>query len=324
NQTHPNAAPPSIRAAYEGANLRFGIIEFGEIMPLQFPVGNEHLAIGAFVSGYTLAYFSGGTDHVYYSTYYVRNGIVPVSYRELENTPARVSVEVVTRTLDGVLGIRRVFTFRRDKKHVGVTTEVQNLSTGPVTQVVLKEDTDWDMDGDVSDDGWAYDRPRNMVYAWDENYAAVGADETPDAMDIFGWNDYTSRVTIIDLPRGPVLNFDGLEVLHFELGTLEAGQTRPLSLAYGFGSTLEELQREMDEAIGATWLSVSPDSGVVAPGGSAELAVTFDPGVLPTGDYEAQVVVDSNDPDEAEVSLPASLHVTGIPDLQVTPLSLDF
>jgi subtilisin family serine protease len=324
NQTHPTIPPPSIRTDYIGTFLRFGITDFGEIMPFQSPIGNEHLAVGSFLDGYTVAYFSGGADHVYYTVYGNRIGIVPVSYQELENTPTRVVVEVVTRTVDGVLGIRRVFTFVRAKKHVLVATEVRNLSPNPTLQVVFKEDTDWDMDGDFEDDSWAYDRPRNMVYAWDQNYGAVASEISPDVMDIYGWNDYTERATIIDVPRGPVDSFDGLEVLHFELGTLEAGQMRPVKLAYAVGASLEELQRSMDEAVGVPWLSVEPSAGIVPAGGSADLAVTFDPGLLPTGDYAGQVVVESNDPDEPDVPVPASLHITGVPHLTVSPASLDF
>jgi hypothetical protein len=69
---------------------------------------------------------------------------------------------------------RRVFTFSEGES-MAVTTELQNLSPSTVTQVVLKEDTDWDVDNDYDDDGWDYDRTRSMVYAWDEHYAAVGA-----------------------------------------------------------------------------------------------------------------------------------------------------
>jgi hypothetical protein len=143
-------------------------------------------------------------------------------------------------------------------------------------------------------------------------------------MDIYGWNDYASRATTVDIPSGPVLRYDGMEVLHFELGTLGPTQRRPVSLAYAVGSNLAELQQEMDLATGVRWLAVNPETGVVPAGGSAELAVTFDPGNLATGDYAGQIVVESNDPDEAEVALPASLHVTGIPDLALSPESLDF
>jgi hypothetical protein len=103
-------------------------------------------------------------------------------------------------------------------------------------------------------------------------------------------------------PAGPVLQFDGLEVLHFELGTLGPAQSVPVNLAYGVGSDKTELQQVMDEAVGsASWLSVNPESGVVPAGGSADVAVTFDPGTFPTGDYAARILVDSNDPDEAQV-----------------------
>src|SRR5262245_61929252 len=49
-----------LSGGYSGAALAFGITNYGEVMPFQHPVGNEHLAVGNWYSGYTLAYVANG------------------------------------------------------------------------------------------------------------------------------------------------------------------------------------------------------------------------------------------------------------------------
>ena len=73
-----------------------------------------------------------------------------------------------------------------------------------------------------------------------------------------------------------------------------------------------------------SWLQVDPHSGTVPPGGRVEVAVTFDANQLNGGDYNAELVVQSNDPDEAEVRVPTRLHVTGAPDVTLSATALDF
>ena len=72
------------------------------------------------------------------------------------------------------------------------------------------------------------------------------------------------------------------------------------------------------------WLTVTPTSGRIAAGGSLPIQVTFNALGLTGGTYSGSIVVNSNDPDESTVSLPAQLHVIGAPDLAVAPASLDF
>jgi hypothetical protein len=75
---------------------------------------------------------------------------------------------------------------------------------------------------------------------------------------------------------------------------------------------------------GIPWLSAAPTSGTVAAGSSTDIVVTFDATGLFGGDYLADLLVKSNDPDEPQVRVPAHLHVTGVPDIDVTPVSLAF
>ncbi len=79
-----------------------------------------------------------------------------------------------------------------------------------------------------------------------------------------------------------------------------------------------------DEAIGITWLAINPGSGTIPAGQSLDVQVTFVATDLFGGDYRANIRIFSNDPDEPEVIVPAHLHVTGAPDIAVSPDTLDF
>jgi len=57
------------------------------------------------------------------------------------------------------------------------------------------------------------------------------------------------------------------------------------------------------------WLSAMPRSGSIPAGSSMDIEVTFDATGLCGGQYDANIVISSNDPDEPEVIVPAHLHV---------------
>ncbi len=60
----------------------------------------------------------------------------------------------------------------------------------------------------------------------------------------------------------------------------------------------------------SSWLSVNPARGTVSAGNSMNIAVNFDANSLNVGDYRANVVIASNDPDENPVQMPITLKVT--------------
>ena len=59
------------------------------------------------------------------------------------------------------------------------------------------------------------------------------------------------------------------------------------------------------------WASVTPVSGTVAPGANGSIAFTVDAGPLGVGVYAADVVLTTNDPDAAEVTIPVTLTAAG-------------
>jgi hypothetical protein len=64
-----------------------------------------------------------------------------------------------------------------------------------------------------------------------------------------------------------------------------------------------------DSSSPVVWLYVDTTSGTVPADDSAKIEVTFDATGLDIGDYYANIIVSSNDPDEEKIIVPANLHV---------------
>ncbi|MEQ9007414.1 MAG: choice-of-anchor D domain-containing protein, partial [Ekhidna sp.] len=79
-----------------------------------------------------------------------------------------------------------------------------------------------------------------------------------------------------------------------------------------------------DEGMFHSWLKLAQNGGNLAPGESLELEVTFDATGLFGGEYSANLIIESNDPINTEVTVPVALDVTGAPDISVSSNSLDF
>jgi hypothetical protein len=72
------------------------------------------------------------------------------------------------------------------------------------------------------------------------------------------------------------------------------------------------------------WISFDIKSGTIPSADSVLVEITFDATNLYGGDYFADIIITSNDPDEPEVTVPAHLHVTGAPDITVSEDTLDY
>jgi len=72
------------------------------------------------------------------------------------------------------------------------------------------------------------------------------------------------------------------------------------------------------------WLTVSPAAGTIPPGGSETVAAYFDASGLFGGTYEADIVVNSNDPAVPTMPIPVTMHVTGAPQIEVSDTLIDF
>ncbi|HMB69516.1 MAG TPA: FlgD immunoglobulin-like domain containing protein, partial [bacterium] len=61
------------------------------------------------------------------------------------------------------------------------------------------------------------------------------------------------------------------------------------------------------------WLQLSPTSGVIAAGEQEDLTLDFDSTGLPFGEYDANLTINSNDPDESPMVVPVTLTVVDPP-----------
>jgi len=65
----------------------------------------------------------------------------------------------------------------------------------------------------------------------------------------------------------------------------------------------------IENTFGVTWLSVDPSSGTIPGRDSMNIVVTYDAAEMLLGDYFAELVTSSNDPDEPELTVPAHMRV---------------
>ena len=99
-------------------------------------------------------------------------------------------------------------------------------------------------------------------------------------------------------------------------------QNQTESLGFTIGNTGEgDLHFDITDTEGGAsgadcpWLSHSPTSGTVSPGGSTSISTEVDAGGLSAGDHEAEILVSSNDPASTVTSLPVTATVIAAPDL---------
>ena len=88
-------------------------------------------------------------------------------------------------------------------------------------------------------------------------------------------------------------------------------------LAFGIADVLDTATGQT-----ATWLSTDPTMGFVDPDAAAAVSLVFNATDLPAGNYLADVIVSTNDPDEDPTTIPARMAVRA-PDIGVTPIKLD-
>ncbi|MGH7453147.1 MAG: choice-of-anchor D domain-containing protein, partial [bacterium] len=75
---------------------------------------------------------------------------------------------------------------------------------------------------------------------------------------------------------------------------------------------------------GTNWLTERPINGRIEADSTSSIELKVDTKGLLDGDYQATVFVASNDPDELEVPVPITLHVTGVPEIAVSRDTLNY
>jgi subtilisin family serine protease len=72
------------------------------------------------------------------------------------------------------------------------------------------------------------------------------------------------------------------------------------------------------------WLAIEPEHGITNPDAHSELTITLDASNLWGGTYQGTVMIKSNDPHSSSIDVPVTLHVTGAPDIYVSPETIAF
>ena len=75
---------------------------------------------------------------------------------------------------------------------------------------------------------------------------------------------------------------------------------------------------------GGSWLNVTPRSGSALTGVTSELSVSLNAAGLAGGNYDAKVVIRTNDPSHRTIEVPARLQVVSAPDISIFPTSVTF
>jgi subtilisin family serine protease len=86
-----------------------------------------------------------------------------------------------------------------------------------------------------------------------------------------------------------------------------------LTGAGGLGTAIDAVAFMLtgDVSCGASWLDVETSSGTVAGSGSLDISVDVDMSGLPLGTYEALLCIETNDQDQALITVPVSVRVAG-------------
>jgi hypothetical protein len=135
---------------------------------------------------------------------------------------------------------------------------------------------------------------------------------------------YTFQVILY--PSGRIvyqyLTMQGTRLTEATIGIQNGTRTDGLTVVSDAAYVHDHLAVEI--ATVPDYLTVSPTTGSIPAGGSADLTVAFNTTGLFGGVYNGSVSISSNDPDEPVVTVPTALTAVGVPDLAATPANLDF
>jgi len=158
----------------------------------------------------------------------------------------------------------------------------------------------------------------------------------PNDIDSLYWTDnqYTIDVEIVDvLPGATQLAYlegypdNGAIVLNAESNCLfNAFQSMNFNADDDSDGKLDIVELIENEImyLSMRWISLDPTSGTIPSVDSSLIEITFDATNLYGGNYFADIIITSNDPDESELVVPVHLHVTGVPDISVSEDTLDY
>ncbi|MEJ2053869.1 MAG: hypothetical protein P8X42_08120 [Calditrichaceae bacterium] len=144
---------------------------------------------------------------------------------------------------------------------------------------------------------------------------------------------FPSTIPVMNATSFYNINDAGTEVLigrnsYASVAVKDIGAGRVVVLGYDYYDYDEYASRlianAVQSAVKLQWISAYPVSGFVNPGEQIETDINVNTEELSGGDYAANIIVQSNDPDEAEITIPVSLKVNGRPNISVKPEMIFF
>jgi subtilisin family serine protease len=107
------------------------------------------------------------------------------------------------------------------------------------------------------------------------------------------------------------------------VGIQNADASDGLTVQYNLGTFLHD-QLAVAFDLNLRFLTVTPASGSLPPGNGVDLTAVLDADPLAGGDYRGEIEIHSNDPIHPVLSVPAHMHVVGVPDIALAPSSIAF
>ncbi|MCP3961440.1 MAG: hypothetical protein GY719_26650 [bacterium] len=164
-----------------GIRARWGVSDCGQLIGRNPDVGlaslepegvYEHLGVGDFWEGYTLAYKIGGADNVKYHVYGQDSGINCLSSKICRDNKREFVKKTVSRTDDDLITIRQTFIISKNATRAIIRMEISNCGRKDVDleDFLVKRYADLDVDTGGSA-GWAnyqahWDKTRYSIFSY--------------------------------------------------------------------------------------------------------------------------------------------------------------
>ena len=179
---------------------------------------------------------------------------------------------------------------------------------------------------------------QNMIaWMWDDMHPMNGSVyyQIVDGVLVIQFDDYgecctagpTVDAEILLYPDGDIkvqyLNFlNGIDTDSCTIGIENADETDGLEVAFNT-PYLHDGLAVLFATDAVTWLTASPKSGSIPPGGSQNITMTYNESSMDAGSYAADILITSDDPVDPEVLVPATMDVLTPPVMVVSPDSLE-
>jgi hypothetical protein len=161
----------------------------------------------------------------------------------------------------------------------------------------------------------------NIYYEYDGSKLIVQFD---NVYRLGSGGPYTCQAILY--PNGTILyqylSMQGTRLDEATIGIQNATRDDGLTVVYNADYVHDNMAIRLSTT--PDWLSANPSSGIVPPGGSIPIDVTFDASGLFGGGYDGAVQISTNDPANGLIQIQSHLNVTGVPVMAYEPTSLDF